>query len=65
MDKLTLTVEETAQLLDLSRSLTYEAVRQGTIPSVRIGRRYLIPKQAIEKMLNAAGQVPVNQSKGE
>jgi excisionase family DNA binding protein len=52
MEKLTLTVEETAKLLDLSRSLTYEAVRNGTIPSVKIGRRYLIPKQGIERMLN-------------
>ncbi|HPC72554.1 MAG TPA: helix-turn-helix domain-containing protein [Treponema sp.] len=52
MEKLTLTVEETAQLLDLSRSLTYEAVRNGTIPSIKIGRRYLIPKQGIERMLD-------------
>jgi excisionase family DNA binding protein len=52
MEKLTLTVEETAKLLDLSRSLTYEAVRNGTIPSVKIGRRYLIPKQGIERMLD-------------
>jgi excisionase family DNA binding protein len=55
MEKLTLTVEETAKLLDLSRSLTYESVRNGTIPSIKIGRRYLIPKQGIERMLNVQG----------
>ena len=51
--RLTFTVEETAQLLGLSRGLAYEAVRNGEIPSIRIGRRILIPRVALERILNA------------
>ena len=48
---LTLTVEETAEILGVSRTFAYEAVRRGEIPSVRIGRRILIPKVALERLL--------------
>jgi excisionase family DNA binding protein len=47
----TLTVEETSRLLRLSRGATYEAVRRGQLPSIRIGRRILIPRAALEKLL--------------
>ena len=53
---LTLTVEETAELLRISRSSAYEGIASGEIPSVRIGRRILIPRVAIERMLNEAGR---------
>lgn len=39
-----LTVEETARFLRISRALAFAAVRQGDIPSVRVGRRILVPK---------------------
>jgi excisionase family DNA binding protein len=35
----------------IGRSATYEALRRGEIPSVRIGRRILIPRAALEDML--------------
>jgi excisionase family DNA binding protein len=46
-----LSVAQAAHLLGLSRSNTYAHVRDGTIPSVRIGRRVLVPKQALERLL--------------
>ena len=51
-ERLTLTVQETAKLLGLSRSLAYEAVRNGQIPSVKVGHRILIPRVALERMLD-------------
>ena len=36
--RLTLTVEEAAGLLGISRAFAYEAMRRGEIPSIRIGR---------------------------
>jgi excisionase family DNA binding protein len=39
-----LTVEEAARFLRISRGLAFAAVRQGDIPSVRVGRRILVPK---------------------
>ncbi|MBI3910326.1 MAG: helix-turn-helix domain-containing protein [Armatimonadetes bacterium] len=51
-----LTVAETARELRLGRSATYEAVKRGEIPSVRIGRRILIPVAALERLLAEAGR---------
>jgi excisionase family DNA binding protein len=48
----TLTVEEVAQRLGVSRGVAYEAVRAGTIPAVRISpRRIVVPKAALARML--------------
>jgi len=49
--KLTLTVAEVQEKLGLSRGLVYQAVRTGAIPSIRIGRRILIPIVALRRKL--------------
>ena len=48
---LTLTVEEAAGLLGIGRAAGYEGVRTGEIPSLRIGRRILIPTARLLEML--------------
>jgi excisionase family DNA binding protein len=53
-DRLVFMVEEAAQLLGISRSFAYEAVQRGEIPSMRIGRRILVPKAALERYLQSA-----------
>ena len=53
-NRLTLTVVEAAEMLGIGRSAAYEAVRVGVLPSIRIGRRYLIPRAGLEKMLSGA-----------
>jgi excisionase family DNA binding protein len=55
MEKLTVTVPEAAKLLGVSRMTAYTAVRDGTIPSLRIGRRLLVPRAALERLLDGAG----------
>ena len=57
-DHLTLTVEEAGEQLGISRALAYEAVRRGEIPSIKIGRRILIPKAALNRMLESANTAP-------
>jgi len=52
VERLTLTVGETAHLLGISRGLAYELARSGQLPVVRMGRRLLVPKIALERMLN-------------
>jgi excisionase family DNA binding protein len=52
MEKLTLTVEETAKMLGIGRNSAYEAVARGEIPVIRVGKRLLVPKAALEKLLN-------------
>jgi len=50
-DPLVLTPMETAKLLRIGRGTAYEQIRRGVIPSIRMGRRILIPKAALMKML--------------
>ena len=49
--RLALTVDEVAEILGLSRSTAYLFATRGDFPTIRIGRRLLIPKAALEKML--------------
>jgi excisionase family DNA binding protein len=48
-----ITVEEAAKLLRISRGSAYEAVRTGEIPTVRFGRRILVPRARLLQMLGA------------
>ncbi len=50
-DRLTITIAEAAQQLGIGRNSAYEAAHSGEIPTVRIGRRLVVPKAALEKML--------------
>jgi excisionase family DNA binding protein len=54
--RLTMTVEEAAVVLGISRATAYSAVSRGEIPCIRIGRRILIPKVALERLLDGAGE---------
>jgi excisionase family DNA binding protein len=57
-----MTVPEAARRLGISRNFGYELVRRGQLPVIRFGKRLLIPKIALEKMLeegvtvNSAGR---------
>ena len=52
MNKIVLSVVETAKVLGLSRTTTYQLVNQGFIPSIRLGRRILIPIPALVDLLS-------------
>ncbi len=51
-ESLVLDVPEAGRLLNLSRATTYSLVHQGSIPSIRLGKRLVIPKAALMKMLS-------------
>ena len=55
-DRLVLTVREAAQLLKIGRSCAYEAVRNGQLPVIRMGRRILVPRAALERLLENGSQ---------
>lgn len=57
---LTLTVEDAAKLLGIGRSLAYQLVRQGKIPALKFGCRWLIPKAALARMLETCGTPEVD-----
>ena len=47
-----LTVDEAVAYLRISRGLAFAAVRDGTLPSIRIGRRILVPRRQLEALLD-------------
>ncbi len=47
----TLTVEEAAEVLGIGRNSAYEAIRRGEIPALRLGRRLVVPRRALERLL--------------
>ena len=49
--RLTWTVTEAAQLLGISRAGAYEAVHRGELPVRVIGRRMLVPRVALMRLL--------------
>ena len=62
-DKLTLSVEETAKVLGIGRNLCYDRVKTGEIPVIKIGRRLLVPRRALEKLLEQGQAVTLVDSK--
>lgn len=48
---LTVSVEETARILGISRGAAYTHARDGSIPTIRLGKRLLVPKAALDKLL--------------
>jgi excisionase family DNA binding protein len=63
-ERLTLSVEEAAALLGISRAFAYEAVNRGEIPSIRIGRRVLVPKATLQRMLGGDDDPPPSSGSG-
>ena len=47
----TITVPEAAERLGIHRDSAYAAAAKGQIPTIRIGKRLLVPLAAFERML--------------
>ena len=56
MHQKVLTVKEVAKQLGLGINQTYAACERGQIPSMRFGRRWVIPASAFEKWLLESNQ---------
>ena len=50
-DRSTVTVEEAAPIIGVSRGSAYAAARSGEIPTVRVGRRMVVPVVALRRLL--------------
>jgi excisionase family DNA binding protein len=50
-ERLTYTVEEAARAVGVSRGLAYELVRRGDLRTVHVGRRVLVPRDAVRDFL--------------
>jgi len=56
IERETFTVDEAAKILGIGRSKAYEAIQSGEIPSLRFGKRIVVPRQSIDRILMSACQ---------
>jgi excisionase family DNA binding protein len=61
------TVGEVAKILRIAKISAYQAIARGDVPCIRIGRRILIPRNALEMLLNqlpkpSGGMIPRDHS---
>ena len=50
-NRMTLTVEEAAEILGISRALAYALVKKEQLPGLKLGRRLVVPRRALERLL--------------
>jgi excisionase family DNA binding protein len=53
---LTMSVPEVADVLGISRAFAYALVARGDLPSLRLGRRVVVPRRALEQLVAQADQ---------
>ena len=58
---LTYTVDEVAALLGVARGVAYDNVRNGLIPAVRVGRRWLVPRSRFHAWLDTTGSAATSK----
>ena len=61
--KLTFTIEEAAKLLGVSRPQAYKLAKLGRLPVLHLGKRMVVPKVALERMLSDVK--PTESTSGE
>lgn len=54
-----LTVEETAELLRLSRNLAYQLIKERRLHALRLGRRLLVPRWAVDELIGYETREPL------
>ena len=54
VQRVTYTVTQFAKLAGIGRNQAYDAVRRKVVPSLRIGKRILIPAAGVERLLSGA-----------
>ena len=54
IERKTQTIAETARALGIGINQAYEAAKRGEIPTIKIGKRILVPVAALERKLQKA-----------
>lgn len=64
-EPLTMSVPEAGRRIGIGRDAAYQAVRNGEIPVIRIGRLLRVPRIALEKMLSGeTGEINRREAAG-
>ena len=52
----TVDVPTAAKILGISRGVAYSLIANGKLPALRLGRRLVVPKASLEKLLQEADE---------
>ena len=63
-EKLTVSVPEAAKMLGISRGSAYNAVAEGSVPSLKIGKRIVVPLAALQRLLSEGQTKHIGKSEG-
>jgi excisionase family DNA binding protein len=61
--RLTLNLDEAPKILGVSRAYAYAAARDGSLPTIRIGRRWLVSRSVVERLLSGHLAIKVRDEK--
>lgn len=50
-----ITVEDLMEMLKIGRNTAYTLLKSGTIKTIRVGKRYIIPKTSVISYISAVG----------
>jgi len=56
------TIQEIMELLGIGKSGVYKMLQSGKIPSLKAGKKFVIPRSALHRALEAVGQTTVANS---
>ena len=57
-ERATYSTGELQQILGVSRRKVYDGLNSGAIPSIRLGKRFIIPRVSVQDWLRNAGGHP-------
>ncbi len=61
---LTVTVEEAAKLLGISKFLAWRLVNEGSLPTIRLGKLYRVPRIRLMRILEGDDNKPEETPQG-
>ena len=53
IEKKALTVPEAAEAIGISRVYAYQLVRAGLLPSIKLGKKWIVPVKQLDEWLDA------------
>lgn len=53
-ERLVMTVPEAGKALGISRGAAYELAKTGKLPTLRLGKRLVVPVKALDRLLESA-----------
>jgi excisionase family DNA binding protein len=63
-ERQTVSVEEAAEILGISRALAYSLVARQELPSLKLGRRVVVPRRALDRLLDLDPSASSSEERG-